>query len=372
MINFNERAFLRELQYLVNIDSGPQCLEGLDKMADFYMEKYGKMGMKVEKKVFDPVHGPCVEVRSHGDEKAIDLLLLCHMDTVFPEGSTARRPFYIAGDKAFGPGVADMKSGSLMACTLTEKLLESRPDLRICVALNCDNEIGAVSSREWLWELARNSRFCLGFECGRPDGSFVKRRKGAAHYSIKMYGKSAHAGIDPRGGASAVLEMANWICRFADFDRLPLDTSLNFGVVQGGSMYNVIPDYAEAKVDIRFQTEEQLEMLTEEIRDLCSCPYNPEIKVSAKCLARSFPMVENEISEKLMAIMEEEGEKLEMEVHFSSSGGASDASIASTAGAGAVDACGPVGFNSHNEKEYILISSIAPRLELLINVCKRL
>jgi len=372
MINFNEKTFLRELQYLVNVDSGIHCVDGLEKIADFFVEKYTSMGMSVEKKTFDPLYGPCVEARSHKEEEVIDLLLICHMDTVFPEGTTVKRPFYTVGDKAYGPGVADMKSGCLLASVLTEQLLKERPNLRICVVLNCDNEVGSLSSRGWLWELAKNSRYCLGFEVGRPDGSFVKKRKGAAYYSIKMYGKSAHAGIDPRGGASAVIEMANWICRFADFDRLPLETSLNFGVVNAGTMYNIIPDYAEGRVDIRFQTEEDLETIVEEIQDLCRCPYNPEIRVVAEMISKSFPMMENEGSEYLMKLMEEEGERLEMDVHFSGSGGVSDASIASVAGAGAIDACGPIGFHTHNEKECILISSIQPRLELLLAVCKRL
>ncbi|MCR4668283.1 MAG: M20 family metallopeptidase [Clostridia bacterium] len=369
MDHYDERQFLKDLQHLVNIDSGTRYVEGLERIADFFLERYAELGFEAKKLVFDPAYGPCVQVKSHPGRKDIDLLLMCHMDTVFPQGTTVKRPFYVSGDRAYGPGVADMKSGTLMAMALAAELREARPGLSVCVALNCDNEAGSVSSREWLWDLSRNSRYCLGFESGRPDGSFVKRRKGAAHYLIKMYGKSAHAGIDPRGGASAVIEMGNWICRFADFDRLPLETSLNFGTVKGGTAYNVIPDYAEASVDIRFQTEEQLEILEREIKDLCKGPYNPEVRVTAERLARSFPMVENESSEQLMELMREAGSGLGMEVTFSNSGGASDTSIASMGGVGSIDACGPVGFNSHNDKEYILISSVEPRLDLLKEVC---
>ncbi len=366
---FDEKQFLKDLRYLVNIDSGTRCVEGIDKIADFFLQKYGESGFTAEKFVFDPVYGACVQARNQPEQKTIDLLLMCHMDTVFPEGTTVKRPFYISGDRAFGPGAADMKSGSLMALSLAAELNELRPDLSICVALNCDNEAGSSSSREWLWKLSKISRYCLGFECGRPDGSFVKRRKGAAHYLIKMYGASAHAGIDPKGGASAVIEMGNWICRFADFDRLPPDTSLNFGTVRGGTAYNIIPDYAEASVDIRFQTEEQLEFLENEIRDLCKNPYNPEIKITAERLARSFPMMENENSEQLMDMLRSAGEKLGENVTFSISGGASDASIASVGGVGTIDACGPVSFDPHSEKEHIIISSVEPRLRLLKEMC---
>lgn len=372
MIKFEEKQFLSELEYLVNIDSGSGTTDGIQKIADFFIEKYQNLGMTVKEEVFDSAYGPCIEARNYPESDRIDILLLCHMDTVFPTGTSQHRPFYIEDDKAYGPGVADMKSSLLLALSLVENLLRERKDLHLCVALNCDNEVGAVSSRHWLRDLAKKSKYCLGFEAGRSDGSFVKNRKGAAHYVIKMYGKSAHAGIDPRGGASAVLEMANWICRFADFDRLPLGTSLNFGVVQGGIMYNVIPDYAETRVDIRFETEEQYKILLDEIHDLCSCPYNPEIKVSVECLARSWPMVENKSGAILIERMKKAADYLGMPIEFVSSGGASDASIPTSEGVGTVDACGPVGFNLHNDNEYILISSVLPRLKLLMEVCRQL
>ena len=113
-------------------------------------------------------------------------------------------------------------------------------------------------------------------------------------------------------------------------------------------MYNVIPDYAESSVDIRFETEEQYEILTEEIRSLCDCPYNPEIRVTAECLARSYPMVENQSGQALIA------------------------SIPSQEGVGTIDACGPIGFNLHNDDEHILLSSVRPRLALLLAVCNAL
>ncbi len=372
MIKFEEKQFLEELEYLVNIDSGSGTASGIRQIASFFADKYQDLGMEVKQKTFDPMYGPCVEAMNHPESEQTDILLLCHMDTVFPVGTAQSRPFYVRNDKAYGAGVADMKSGMLLAFALVENILRERPDLNLCVALNSDNEVGAVSSREWIRKLARNSKYCLGFEAGRTDGSFVKSRKGAAHYLIKMYGKSAHAGIDPRGGASAVLEMANWICRFADFDRLPLGTSLNFGVVNGGTMYNVIPDYAESRVDIRFETEEQYKLLTDEIHDLSSCPYNPEIRVTAECLARSWSMIENAAGTHLVEIMRDAAAQSNLPIQFVSSGGASDASIPSQEGVGTIDACGPIGYNLHNDNEYILISSIQPRLELLMEVCRKL
>ena len=332
MVIFEEKQFLQELEYLVNIDSGSGTADGIGQIASFLIGKCSQLGLTVKKHVFDPAYGPCLEVRNYPESEDIDLLLLCHMDTVFPVGTSEKRPFRIKGDQVYGPGCADMKSSILLAFALVQNLLRERPELRLCVALNSDSEVGSISSR----------------------------------------GKSAHSGVDPRGGASAVLEMANWICRFADFDRLPLGTSLNFGVARGGTMYNVIPDYAESSVDIRFETEEQYEILTEEIRSLCDCPYNPEIRVTAECLARSYPMVENQSGQALIALMEQEAAQLGIPVNFAASGGASDASIPSQEGVGTIDACGPIGFNLHNDDEHILLSSVRPRLALLLAVCNAL
>lgn len=371
-VKYDEKEFLKELQYLVNTDSGTGYIAGIEEIANFFKKKYERLGLCVDMKTFDPKYGPCIEVKSHTDEKEIDLLMICHMDTVFPVGTVVQRPFYIIEDQAFGPGIADSKSGSLLITAIIENLRLYRPDLKVCVAMNCDNEIGAPSSRSWIWELARNAKYCFGFEAGRQDGSFVDERKGAAFYHIKMYGKSTHAGIDPRGGASAVLEMANWICRFADYDRLPLGTSLNFGVVQGGTQYNVIPDYAESKVDVRFETEEQYRIVNEEIYDLCKNPYNPEITVTVDIISKSVPMNRNERSDELIRIMEKEAELQNSDIRFTSTGGVGDANIASSAGAGTVDGCGVVGSYLHSPKERIRISSIKERLELLVNVCMKI
>ena len=188
MVIFEEKQFLQELEYLVNIDSGSGTADGIGQIASFLIGKCSQLGLTVKKHVFDPAYVPCLEVRNYPESEDIDLLLLCHMDTVFPVGTSEKRPFRIKGDQVYGPGCADMKSSILLAFALVQNLLRERPELRLCVALNSDSEVGSISSRGWLRELARKSTYCLGFEAGRSDGSFVKRRKGAAHYIIRMYG----------------------------------------------------------------------------------------------------------------------------------------------------------------------------------------
>lgn len=369
-MDFDKERFLKEVEYLVNIDSGTGTPEGISQIADFLKQKYENAGFDVKLRTFDPAYGTCVEARNYPEDEEIDLLLIGHMDTVFPKGTAAQRPFRIEGDCAFGPGVADMKSGLLLGAELAEHLIKSRPELRICIANNCDEEIGSSSTKAWLTKLASKSKYCLDFEPGRSDGSFVKTRKGVQRLLIKIQGVTAHAGVNPKDGVSAILEMSNWVCHFAEDGVLEQGTTVNFGVVNGGTVYNMIPGYAEADVDIRFDKEEQLDKVMQEFYRLEKNPFSDKVQVTIEKLGKTVPMITNESSINLMGLMEQEGAKLGQKVAFVGTGGGSDASNASSAGAATMDACGPVGFKAHNEGEYILIYTIEERFQLMVNVCK--
>lgn len=372
MLEFDENKFLADLEYLVNIDSGTGTPEGVARVADFLEEKYKAMGLKVERHVFDERYGPCLEARSHPDEEGIDILLIGHMDTVFPPGTATERPFRMEDGIAYGPGVADMKSGDLLAAAFAKNMLRERPDLKLCIANNCDEEIGSVSADPWIRRLARESRYCIDFEPGRPDGSFVKARKGVQKLILKATGVSAHAGANPDGGANAILELAKWICHFDEYWRAEGGARPNFDVISGGTVYNTIPAEAECEVDIRYDAAADLEKLMAEFEMLRQNTFDPRVKVELTLDGNTPPMTINEESLAVMALMEEEGAKLGMDVRFISTGGGSDASRVSCEGTAAIDCCGPVGIDIHNEKERMIISTAEERLRLMIEVCKRL
>lgn len=369
---FNKEKYLEELAYLVNIDSGTGTADGVEKIADFLIGKYKELGLYVKKETFDSAFGPCVEVRNKPESEKIDLLLIGHMDTVFPIGTAASRPFTVVGNHAYGPGAADMKSGTLFCTVLAKYLLEERPDLSFCIAHNCDEEIGSVSSDKWLCDLAKKTVYCFDMEPGRSDGSFVKTRKGVCCIKLTMHGKSAHAGVNPDAGVSAILEMAKWICHFATPEHMNYGYRVNFGVIKGGTTYNTIPDYAECDIDVRFDGEDELKKVLDEFDVLVKTPFNKEVKAEYCITGKTPAMTLNENSLKLIKIVEEEGASLGQEVKFIGTGGGSDASRVTSQGAAAIDACGPIGFHMHNEKEYFLIDSIEERLQLLMNTIKRL
>ena len=370
MINsFCEETFLRDLEQLVNIDSGTGTAAGLALVAGYLEERYAALGYTAEQRLFSSELGPCLEVRSHPDEAEIDLLLIGHMDTVFPAGTAAQRPFTLENGIARGPGVADMKGGLALGLQLAAFLLRERPELRVCFAHNCDEEIGSPSSGAWLRALAEKSRCCLDFEPGRPEGSFVHARKGVARLALEFRAIAAHAGVNPGSGASAVVELSRWICHFAGKSGGAL---VNFGVIRGGSAYNVVADAAEAELDIRYDAPEELEEVQRELSRLQNTPFDPRVRVTLREQAGLPPMVCDSGGERLKQLLEEAGRSVGVSVRFQSTGGASDASMVSFAGVPTMDGCGPAGGNLHGQEEYLDVSSAAPRLRLLAEFCKRL
>ena len=372
MIQFDMEGFRKDLEYLVNIDSGTGTAEGVAQVADHLAEKYRKLGLAVKRYVFDEKYGPCLEARNHPESEEIDLLLIGHMDTVFPPGTAAARPFRLEGDKAYGPGAADMKAGDLLAVALAENLLRSRPDLRICLANNCDEEVGSVSADPWIRRLGAKSRYCLCFEPGRADGSFIKTRRGVQKLLLKAQGIASHAGVNPDGGANAILELAKWICHFEPYCREHPGARANFDVIRGGVVFNMIPAEAECAVDIRFDTLEDLALLMAEFRRLAATPFDARVRMEIIEEGQTPPMVANANSLRLMETMREEGRRLGIKVNFIATGGGSDASRVSASGAATIDCCGPVGTDTHNEKECVHLDTVMDRLTLLYNVCQGL
>ncbi len=391
---YQEETFLKDLEHLVNIDSGSGNAVGIAAIADFFVERFRSLGLEVTVHDHGETAGPCVEARhlaSVGDpgrrrgnedcisghnhsehEKIYDILMVGHMDTVFPEGTCTARPFSIADGRAFGPGVADMKSGDLLTVCLSRFLLKQHPELSFCVALNGDEEVGSPTSREWLDQLGRQSRYCFVFEPGRAGGEFVQKRKGVAEFEIECRGRAAHAGVAPEKGASAIVELAHFVCELAKLNRYEIGTSVNTGLISGGSASNVVAEEARAVVDIRYEIPSELERIEGVLEQLRRAPIVDGVTTTITRNPGFPPMNPNPATERLIALMEEEGRRLNIPTRFIATGGASDANHLSTPELPVMDACGPQGSGFHSDQEYIDLDSIRQRLVLLSAVFSRL
>ena len=363
-------TFLKDLETLVNIDSGSGHAEGIAKVANFFADRYAKLGFTVTTPVFNEKLGPCLEVRTDGGDE-FDVLIVGHMDTVFPEGTASERPFSIVDDRAYGPGVIDMRSCMLLAeSALTDLLADGRLP-RVCVAYNCDEEIGSPSSSQWLSSLAKASRCVLVVEPARVDGSLVLERKGGSSLELEFQGKAAHAGVEPEKGRSAITELAHWVLALNELNDYEKGTTLNVGVAQGGSTVNVVPDSAKASVDFRFRTEKEYMRVQDRLQELLQGSFVEGVTAHMTEEHLRQPMSPTDKTEKLCRLVERIGKEINLNITWAKTGGGSDGNTTAALGVPTLDGLGPVGGKSHSVEEYLEIPSIEPRLKLLTELIAR-
>lgn len=359
--------YCRELAEIVNIDSGSENREGIGRVCRILKTKLQEAGMRVE--TFDD--DTRLQACSH-DVINYDVLMVGHMDTVFHDGTAAKRPYTEADGYAHGPGVADMKGGLILAVHLIRRLLTERPDLKICVAFNSDEEIGSARSKEWLQDLARRSKRAFVFEPGRDGRCFVKSRKGCMDIHARFHGKASHAGVAPEKGASAIVEMARWITALTSMQNLEIGTSVNAGLVKGGTAGNVIPDYAEAVFDIRVTDPAELQRIKDAAARLAETVAVEGVSVEVDFSGECMPMNPSDVTLDMMRKLDETAGELGLEIGWAATGGTSDANHIAGLGVPTICGCGPCGGNLHSDEEFMRLSSIEERLELMYRLLESL
>jgi len=289
------------------------------------------------------------------------------MDTVFADGTAAARPFRVDGTRAYGPGVADDKSGLVVGLHALKLLQQSnfRNFARITVLLNTNEETGSDGTRSLIEAQARQHDVTLNLEPGRPADGLVVWRKGSGDILLEVRGKAAHAGVAPETGRNAAMEAAHQMLQLARLADSAKQTTVNFTVIKSGDRSNVIPDFATAEGDVRATTTAEFDRIEKELAVLSQQKLIADTEVKAT-LKRSFPpMPKNPLTDaladKAQAIYGELGRKLTLE----GSGGAADSSFSAGVGIPTLDGFGLVGGNSHTAEEYVELDSIVPRLYLL-------
>lgn len=370
MPSWNIQEFLEQLKLLVNIDSGSESHDGISQIADYFERQFQMLGYYGHRIEYGEAAGCSLEMRNfQGDD--IDLLLLGHMDTVFPKGTAQDRPFRVENGMGYGPGVADMKAGLVSILFLAKRLYLEKRNLHICVALNGCEEIGSVCSADWIQSLSRKSRYCILFEPGRPGNIFVKERKGIEEYEVQFHGIAVHSGVEPEKGASAILEMSRWITELSSMSDYAHGLSVNVGIASGGHATNMVPDYAECRLEIRYMNPAARDFVQERIQKLQGQPFDKKVRAVVTKKSSCPPMQLTPNTENMISHLKNLCKKMNIAVDFISTGGSSDANFVSAAGAAVLDGCGPIGANLHSDKEYLEISSIEQRLELMyqLTIC---
>jgi glutamate carboxypeptidase len=370
--DFSLENYLQELRPLIDVDCGTYTKDGIEIIATQMQQKYLDMGWYV-KRIDCGIAGTGIEVRNKPESSAIDVMLVGHMDTVFPEGTVAARPMTFDEKRAYGPGVSDMKSGLLnVVHALRNMDKETLNKLSICICMNPDEEIGSLHSEAWLKSVAVNAKNVLVAEAARADGSLVKARKGMARYRLTFAGKAAHAGNEPQNGRSAITEMANWVLAINNLTNFESGTTLNVGIVKGGAGANIVPDSAEAVVDVRFWDNDEYAEADAKIRALTETPFVEGVTITVEREAHKPSMVPTEKTEALMALVEESGKELGIDIKWQEVGGGSDANLTAVLGIPTLDGLGPAGAGFHSADEYLELDTIEPRIKLLMKVLTKI
>lgn len=355
------------LEAAVNIDSGSSHKAGGTRMAELIQSQLEAARIPVERQPLDR-HGDCLRAGippASGMETA-HVLLLGHMDTVFPVGTAAQRPFRIEGDMAYGPGVADMKAGIVMNLFVLRAFAEVGGNARpLRIFFTTDEEVASPESRTHTAEAARGARAVFNAEPGRPTGNVVTGRKGAFFVDFEVQGIAAHAGVNIAKGASAIDAVARKVVDLHALNDPASGVSANVGTIHGGMTVNTVADHCEAQLDVRFPGTVDREALRARILEIIGRTSTPNTRACVKHEGLFLPLLPSEEGEQLLKRYQASAATLGMQVQGEFTGGSADSGITASMGIPTLCATGPVGGDVHTEREWLRVDSIVPKAQAL-------
>jgi glutamate carboxypeptidase len=356
------------LKSIVDIDSGSGDVNGGRRVEELLEAQLKASGAQVS---YEPAEAanfpPNLVAVFHGNGKA-KILIIAHIDTVFGPGTVAKRPFRIEGDHALGPGVGDEKGGVVNAVTALKILhdLGFKAYATITLLLDDSEELGSPGSTELIKTLARQNDVEFNMEPGDPPDALTVWRKGAGDISIEVRGRSAHAGMVPQNGRNAAAELVHQLAGLeGEFPHTGDGPTVNLTVLKAGTRNNIIPDLAEATLDVRFRKLEDFDAVLAQIKSGVLPPVVPDTTITVAPFGSAYPpLTENPRIDALGARAQAIYAELGKTVALSGNGGASESAVAMSVGTPALDGLGFVGDGFHTDHEWIDLTSVTPRLYL--------
>jgi glutamate carboxypeptidase len=355
------------LESLVTLESPSRDPVRVGAVAERLTREFERRGGAVERHEA-PGLGPHLVARFPGERTGEPpLLVLGHMDTVHPVGTLASLPFAVDVGHGVvrGPGAYDMKGGLSVALAALDLLARSRraPRTPLLFLVSCDEEIGSASSRELIERSARAARAALVLEPCVPGGAAKTRRKGIASYRLSVAGRAAHAGVEPEAGASAIHELIGLLDGVRALEDRAAGSTINVGVIAGGTRANVVAAHAEAEVDVRFWTAAEAARMDHGIRALA--PIDHRCRLSVEGGVNRGALERTDASARLFAAAQDVAASQGLRLDEGATGGASDANLTSAVGCPTLDGLGPDGGGAHSLDEHVQLADIAPRIALL-------
>ncbi len=355
----NLTEMLALLQELVETESPSSEPAAVQAVARRVQAECSRLGAQVSAE-----EGGQVLARWNASAPGKPILLLHHMDTVFPRGSLASMPFRSDAQKSYGPGVLDMKGGIVITLAAIERLRRAGKLTRPLLALfTSDEEIGSDSSRAQIERLARQSQLALVLESGLLDGAIKTWRKGVGDFVVRVRGVAAHSGGEHEKGRNAIEELAHQVLKIQGWTDYAKGTTLNVGVIRGGTVENVVPAEAEARGDIRVLDPAEADRILAALAALT--PHLPDVTVSASGLLNRAPMPFDATMKSTYEKARQIAAGVGIDLKAGGSGGGSDANFIAPLGVPVLDGLGAVGADYHSEREWIYTVSLEERAQLL-------
>lgn len=364
-----ERQSIELLRRFVEIESFSFDKEGIDLLGQEIQRVFSRFPLQVDC-IAEEQYGNHLRFTYGSGERQITLL--SHLDTVYPKGTLSRMPFRVEGEQIFGPGVYDMKASFVMMYHLFALLQQHGmpDDVRLVWLCTSDEEIGSPTGRQRVCAEADKSEVVLVLEPSGEGGALKTARKGGGKFRLKVFGQSAHAGINPQDGANAIEELARHIVAISGWADETLGTTINTGEIRGGTLFNVVPDYAIAEIDVRVLYPSEAERLERAFHSLRV--HNPRTRLEVQGSIYRPPMVRTEETAKLFAIAQQQAAQLGISLSEVTTGGGSDGNFAAARGKPVLDGLGVVGGFAHSPQEFLWKDSIAERTALLYGIINRL
>jgi len=354
--------YLKDLQKIVNINSYTKNKQGVDKVGYVFIQWLEALGFKTKRYKREIIGDHLLFQSTKKSGKKI--LLLGHLDTVFPEGSFEN--FSEDEEWIYGPGVCDMKGGLIVAYEALKHIYQKYQEIKnIDFLMVSDEETGSDDSKFLTLKIAKDYDYCFVFEAAGKDLEVVTSRKGVGTYTIKIEGKASHAGVRYQEGINANLEAAYKLIELTKLTNLEQETTLNVGKISGGIGANTISPHCELLFEIRYTKSKEKERLLNSIKKIVNKSFVSGTKATLSGLIQRDVMQENKQQLELIKLMQKISGNYIKKEHR---GGVSDANHTATAGVVTLDGLGPFGDGDHTTKERALKSSFEQRIELMSKV----
>jgi glutamate carboxypeptidase len=368
-------AMVELLRRLVDTDSGSYDRDGVARAGGLIREHLQARGIACAE-IIQADGSVSIKATVPAGQPGRDnahVLLLGHRDTVFPRGTAAQRPFRVEGDRAYGPGVADMKAGLVMNAFVLEAFARFGGAARAVVNLvTSDEEIASPASRPVIEVAARGARAVFNAEPGRRSGALVTGRKGALFLTIEVTGRAAHSGGAHEQGISAIEELCRKVLELHALTDYASGTTANVGLIQGGQSVNTVAPLATAEVDVRFRTIAAMGKAEAAIAAILERTWLPGTTTRVSRKAAFLPLEPTPASQALFEHYVACAAELGLTPGGEYTGGSADSGFTAAVGAPTLCGTGPLGEKAHSPDEVCHLDTLVPRAQALTLAIARL